>query len=209
MAKKLTFMKGEEFVQKILSGERDFSNIELEQDFNLCGYEGFDELQSYLKDADLEEKPLIVENSKFRQLDADGIYLPFLKANNASFKHAAFMEANLKGSQFENTNFRYARLAKANMMDSNLKNADLQLADLNLASLINTVLSEANFSGADLQYTNMQKADMKGIKNLGLARFVETANFQFADLTEKEKSVIRRELWAQEGKKRRLFGGSG
>ena len=55
----------------------------------------------------------------------------------------------------------------------------------------------------------MQKADMKGIKNLGLARFVETVNFQFADLTKKEKSVIRQELWAQESKKRRLFGGSG
>ena len=209
MAKKLTFMKGEEFVQKILSGERDFSNIELEQDFNLCGYEKFEEMQKHLKNTNLKENPVIIENSSFRRLDADKLYLPFLKANNASFKHAAFMEANLKGSQFENTNFRYARLAKANMMDSNLKNADLQLADLNLASLINTVLSEADFSGADLQFANMQKADIKGIKNLGLARFVETANFQFADLTEKEKSVIRQELWAQEGKKRRLFGGSG
>jgi len=209
MAKKQIFMKGEEFVQKILSGERDFSNIELEQDFNLCGYEKFEEMQKHLKNTNLKENPVIIENSSFRRLDADKLYLPFLKANNASFKHAAFMEANLKGSQFENTNFRYARLAKANMMDSNLKNADLQLADLNLASLINTVLSEADFSGADLQYTNMQKADMKGIKNLGLARFVETTNFQFADLGEKEKSIIRRELWAQEGKKRRLFGGSG
>jgi len=209
MAKKLTFMKGEEFVQKVISGERDFSNIELEQDFNLCGHEKFEEMQKYLKNINLKETPVIIENSSFRRLDADELYLPFLKANNASFKHAALMGANLKGSQFENTNFRYARLAKANMMDSNLKNADLQLANLNLASLINTILTEADFSGADLQYTNMQKANMKGIKNLELARFVETANFQFADLTEKEKSIIRNELWAQQGKKRRLFGGSG
>ena len=53
MEKKLTFMKGEEFVQKILSGERDFSNIKLEQDFNLCGYEKFEEMQKYLKDTNL------------------------------------------------------------------------------------------------------------------------------------------------------------
>jgi len=70
-------------------------------------------------------------------------------------------------------------------------------------------LTGADFSGASLQFTNMQAADVKGIKNLGLARFVETTNFQFAQLTEKEKSIIRSELWAQEGKKRRLFGGSG
>ncbi|RKY11850.1 MAG: hypothetical protein DRP65_03085 [Planctomycetota bacterium] len=95
------------------------------------------------------------------------------------------------------------------MKNSNLENSDLRQADLYLSSLIGTILTGADFSGASLQFTNMQAADVKGIKNLGLARFVETTNFQFAQLTEKEKSVIRRELWAQQGKKRRLFGGSG
>lgn len=209
MANELIFMKGPEFVQKVISGERDFSNIELEQDFDLSGYEGFDELQAYLRDADLEEKPLIVENSKFRQLDADGVYLPFLKANNANFKHGTFMGANFENAQFKNVDFRYAKLAQVNMRNSNLENSDLRQADLYLSSLISTVLTGVDFSGASLQYTNMQASDVKGIKNLGLARFVETTNFQFADLTEKEKSVIRRELWAQQGKKRRLFGGSG
>jgi len=209
MTKKLIFMKGQEFVQTILSGERDFSNIELEQDFDLSGYEGFDELQAYLKDASLEEKPLIVENSKFRQLDADGIYLPFLKADNANFKHGTFMGANFENAQFKNADFRYAKLAQVNMKNANLENADLRQADLYLSSLIATVLAGVDLSGASLQYTNMQAADVKGIKNLGLARFVETTNFQFADLTEREKSIIRRELWAQQGKKRRLFGGSG
>lgn len=209
MANELVFMKGREFVQKVLSGERDFSNIELEQDFDLSGCEAFDELQAYLKDADLEEKPLIVENSKFRQLDADGLYLPFIKANNANFKHGTFMAANFENGQFENTDFRYARLAQASMKNSNLQNSDLRQADLYLSSLVGTILTGADFSGASLQFTNMQAADVKGIKDLGLARFVETTNFQFAQLTEKEKSIIRRELWAQQGKKRRLFGGSG
>jgi len=209
MAKQLIFMKGQEFVKKVISGERDFSNIELEQDFDLSGYERFNDLQTCLKDADLEEKPLIVENSKFRKLDADGLYLPFLKANNANFKHATFMGAYFENAQFKSADFRYAKLAQVNMRNSNLENADLRQADLYLSSLIGTVLAGADLSGVSLQYTNMQAADVKGIKNLGLARFVETANFQFADLTEKEKSVIRRELWAQEGKKRRLFGGSG
>jgi len=209
MAKKLIDMSGEEFVKKIMSGEKDFSNIELEQDFDLSGHEGFDELQTYLKNSKLEENPLIVKNSKFRQLDADGLYLPFLKADNANFKHAAFMGADFENSQFKNADFRYVRLAQVKMKNSNLQDADLRQADLYLSSLIGTVLTGADFSGASLQFTNMQAADVKGIKNLELARFVQTANFQFADLTEKEKAVIRKELWAQEGKKRRLFGGTG
>jgi uncharacterized protein YjbI with pentapeptide repeats len=209
MAKKLIFMKGQEFVQKTISGERDFSNIELEQNFDLSGYEGFGELQTYLLAADLKERPLIVENSKFRQLDADGIYLPFLKANNVNFKHATFMGANFENAHFKNADFRYAKLTQANMKNSNLENSDLRQSDLYLSSLIGTVLMGADFSGASLQYTNMQAADLKGIKNLELARFVGTANFQFAKLTEKEKSVIRDELWSQESKKRKLFGGSG
>ena len=209
MANKLMYMKGQEFVQKVLSGERDFSDIELEQDFDLSGDEGFSELQAYFKAADMEENPLIAENSKFRHLDADDLYLPFLKANNTNFKHSTFMGANFQNSEFKNADFRYARLAQVNMEGSNMTNADLRQADLYFSSLIGTILTGADFSGAGLQFTNMQAAIIRGIKNLGLARFVGTTNFQFADLTEKEKSIIREELWAQEGKKRRLFGGSG
>jgi uncharacterized protein YjbI with pentapeptide repeats len=209
MEKKLRFMKGEEFVQKILSGERDFSNIELENNFDLSSHDGFDDLQSYLKSADLEEKPIMVQNSKFRQLDADGIFMPYLKANNANFKHATFMGANFENAQLKNADLRYAKLAQVNMKNSYLVNADLRQADLYLSSLIGTILTGVDLAGASLQYTNMQSAVLKGIKNLVLARFVETTNFQFADLTEKEKSIIRNELWAQQGKKRRLFGGSG
>jgi len=93
----------------------------------LSGCEAFDELQAYLKGADLEEKPLIVENSKFRQLDADGLYLPFIKANNANFKHGTFTAANFENGQFKNTDFRYARLAQVNMKNSNLESSDLQI----------------------------------------------------------------------------------
>lgn len=55
----------------------------------------------------------------------------------------------------------------------------------------------------------MKNADLKGIKNLQWARFLKTVNFQFAEITDKEKEIIRQALWAEESKKRRLFGGSG
>jgi hypothetical protein len=36
MSDKLKYMKGEEFLRWLLSGERDFSGIELEEGFDLC-----------------------------------------------------------------------------------------------------------------------------------------------------------------------------
>lgn len=209
MAKQLVAVEGAEFVQKILSGERDFSGIDLEEGFDLCGYSGFDELQEYLQKADLEKIPINIEGSKLRHLDADGLYLPFVQANGANLKHAALMGANLEGAGFEKADLRYVRLARGNLANANLRDADLRLADLNCASLVNTILTGTNFGAADLEYANMQNADLKDVKNLEWARSVRTVNFQFANLTEKEKSIIRNELWSQESKKRRLFGGSG
>ena len=209
MDRQLVFVKGNEFIKKILSGERDFSGIELEEGFDLCGDDSFDELQEYLKKCDLEKTPVNIEGSKLRRLDADGIYLPFVRAKGANLKHAALMGANLENAQLEMSDLRYARLSRVKLNNANLKNADLRLADLNLASLVKTILAGANFEAADLEYTNMQNADLKGVKNLQWARFLKTVNFQFAEITDKEKEIIRQALWAEESKKRRLFGGSG
>ena len=209
MAKQLIFIKGDEFVKKILSGERDFSGIELEEGFDLCGREGFDELQRHLKASNLKEDPINIEGSKLRHLDADGLYFPFVRANGVNLKHAALMGANLENAQLEKSDLRYAKLCVAKLNNAELKNADLRLADLNLASLIGASLIGTDFEAVDLEYTNMKNADLKGVRNLQWARFLKTVNFQFADITDKEKEIIRQALWAEESKKRRLFGGSG
>ena len=209
MTTQLIFVKGKEFIKKILSGERDFSGIELEEGFDLCGEDSFDELQGYFKKCDFKENPINIEGSKLRRLDADGLYLPFVRAKGVNLKHSALMGANLENAQLEMSDLRYARLSRVKLTNANLKNADLRLADLNLASLIGSSLTEANFEAADLEYTNMKNADLKGVKNLQWARFLKTVNFQFADITNTEKEIIRQALWDEESKKRRLFGGSG
>jgi len=209
MATQLVFVKGKEFIKKILSGERNFSNIELEEGFDLCGDDSFDELQEYLKKCELRENPINIEGSKLRHLDADGIYLPFVRAKGVNLKHAALMGANLENAQLEMSDLRYARLSRVKLTNANLRNADLRLADLNLTSLIKAILTGADFEATDLEFTNMKSADLKGVKNLQWARFLKTVNFQFAEITDKEKEIIRQALWAEESKKRRLFGGSG
>jgi uncharacterized protein YjbI with pentapeptide repeats len=209
MNKSLMSVKGKEFIKKILSGERDFSGIELEEEFDLCGDDAFYELQEYLRKSDLEKNPVNIEGSKLRRLDADGLYLPFVRAQGVNLKHAALMGANLENAQLEMSDLRYAKLSRVKLNSANLKNTDLRLADLNLASLTGASLTGADFEAADLEYTNMKSADLKGVKNLQWARFLKTVNFQFADITDKEKEIVRQALWEEESKKRRLFGGSG
>ncbi|RKY26649.1 MAG: hypothetical protein DRP79_04505 [Planctomycetota bacterium] len=209
MAERRTRLQGQEFITKILEGERDFSGIRLEPYFDLSGHESFPAVQQYLKDADLEGTPVILDGADLRGLDADGLHLPFLKATGASFKHATLMEANLQSSRLRNANFRFAMLPQIDMTHCDLQDADLRHADLNLALLNNTVLTGTNVAGANLLFTNLQAANIKGIVNLAQARSVETVNFQFVSLAEREKGIIQMELWAQQGKKRRLFGGSG
>ena len=65
MPAQLTQVSGKEFVGKILQGERDFSGISLEPQFDLGHYEGFEEMQAYLKKQDLRKNPVIIDNSEF------------------------------------------------------------------------------------------------------------------------------------------------
>ena len=49
----LKYMTGEEFVRKLLNGERDFLGIKLEEYFDLSGCESFNDLNKYLKKQEL------------------------------------------------------------------------------------------------------------------------------------------------------------
>ena len=200
---------GEEFVNKLLEGERDFSGIRLEPYFDLSGHERFPSIREVFTDERLKENPVLLNDADLTGINADFLHLPFLKANNVCFKHATLMRVNFESSEMRSANFRYARLQQADLERCDLRNADMRQADLYLANLTECELTDADVAGAVLFYTDMRSANIKGIANLIQARSVETANFQFVALSEKERNVIRMELWAQEGKKRRLFGGAG
>lgn len=209
MAMQKIHMSGEEFVAKLLHDEKNFNDVVLEPGFGLSRHERFPDIQKALDEGASENKPVHCERADFTGLDADGITLPYLKANGACFKHATFMEGTFESSEFERCDFRYARLPQADMKTCHFRDADFRQTDLNLALLNSSLLSGANMAGANLLFANLQAADIKGIVNLELARAVETTNFQFVSLSERERNIIRMEMWAQAGKKRRLFGGAG
>jgi len=180
MQNKLKKMEGEEFVRKVLDGERNFKNISLEEGFDLSGYEGFSEMNDYLKKQNLKDSPLDITNSEFKFVKASGLYLPFVKGRKANLEDANLWYANLW-----NANLGYANLWKANLWNANLGYANLWKANLEDANLENANLENANLGYANLRKANLWKANLRKANlwnaNLWYAN-LENANLWYANL---------------------------
>jgi len=166
-------MSGAEFVRKILSEEKDLSNIILEEGFDLSGYEGFEEMQNYLKNENLEEDPVLINNSEFISIKAKGLYLPYVKGKNAHLMYADLGDADLgdadlENADLENANLGYADLWNANLRKADLRNARLRDANLGYADLWNANLENARLRNANLWNANLGNADLRNA-NLGCA----------------------------------------
>ena len=122
-------MTGDEFVRKILAGEKDFSLIDL-LDFDLSSHEGFEELQRYLKAQKLIENPLIISYSRFNRLKAKRLYAPYTRCVEACLKRADFEGADLNGVKFMKASLEEADLRGADLRRTNFNGAYLGSADL-------------------------------------------------------------------------------
>src|SRR3989344_2581987 len=189
------YMKGKDFVKKILEGERDFSRIKLENGFNLTDFEGFRDLQTYLQEADLQKYPIILDYAALMYINASGLYLPYVNGRKINLERANLERANLEGANFWEANLREANFWGANFWEANLREANFWGAILWSADLSGADLSEANLWGADLAGADLSGAILWRA-NLEIARKLETvlnldkANLYGAIVTEKERAII-------------------
>ena len=116
MATTLNYLAGKDFVRKVLAGERDFSRTKLEEGFDLTGHEGFSEMQMYLKNTNLNEVRLNLNDSEWRQVTARELHLPFFNGKNVDL-----YKANLRGANLYKANFGGADLYKANLGGADLR----------------------------------------------------------------------------------------
>ena len=168
-------MTGEEFVEKILAGVRDFSGINLEKKFYLDEHKRFQEMQDYLKRQDLGKNPIIINDSAFMHLQAQDLYLPFVRGSEADLSGADLAGAYLVKALLVGADLMRANLVEANLEEANIKQADLVRANLKGANLEGTFLKGADFRGANLNGANLERA------YLGFANF-EGANLEEAKL---------------------------
>lgn len=185
MAIKLIQMTGEEFMEKVMAGERDLNRIQLDEGFGFSEHPDFTTFQEYAKaqpwDTDTVENLLEIKRSEFKGADMTGIWLPSVVAIGADFSGATLIGANLKGANFGKARFQDAYLNDAvldrawltelaaqgaDMQGASLIevascNADFQLANLERANLQGAHLTDANFKRANLYKANLQRADLQ------------------------------------------------
>ncbi len=176
----LKSMKGEEFVKKILAGERDFSYIRLEEGFNLKAHEAFRELQTYLYNQKFSKEPIILNYSKLEALQAPGIRLPYLQGKEIDLSRANLYKAVLSRSDFYKGNLYKVNLKESTLVGAWLEETNLILSKLKKAYLEGAVLRKAKLIESVLYGTILARVDM-GETDLRRS-FVKEAHFNNAYL---------------------------
>lgn len=154
-------MDGDEFLKKIMKGERDFRNIDLEG-YNFNKGKSFDlllELACYLCKND---EYIILHDSNLSNIVANicSISLPRIHAERTIFKGAKIPWANFKHSilidcDFSNvdarfSNFEYSLLTGCDMSESNFSKANFDNASLIKVKANRCNFYKSSFCGATI-----------------------------------------------------------
>lgn len=174
------FMNEQEFIERIVSGIREFTGETIN---GLCLHllppAQKEKFLAYIKGQDFRRNPIILKNCKLQDINAPGLNIPFLQANNSrwervildrgdfssgQFEASVFDNAELNGVNFQNANFTRAVLKHAGLIRSNLRNANLTGAYLDRANLKDSDVTGANLTNSSLVYTCMSGATITGSK---------------------------------------------
>jgi len=213
-------MKGDEFVAKLLAGERDFRRIKLEKGYDLSAHENYGGLRSFLVNSkdDLKENPVKLVGADLSYLTAPDLYLHHTKAAGAVFKHANFSKStfdyadfsnasldhtDLQGTYFRTATLEGASLFAANLINSYLTFTNLKFANLSCANLYTALLQGANLCGTDFERADLSEADLRGAKNLGAAK-LSKAYFLETQISRNDLAVVKQALKSQ---KRLVYDG--
>lgn len=155
---------GDELIKRILSGEKYFAKITLE-DEALDQHPLFPELNAYLKAHLSANSPLIFERAQWVNVTAKGIYLPFLEGKSMVLNGVDLSEGDLSDA-----NLPWATIYNSVLLGTNLKGADLEQVvfrnvDLSSANLSYSLLNHASVYGGDMddledKFCNMSINDM-------------------------------------------------
>ncbi|MBN2454826.1 pentapeptide repeat-containing protein, partial [Candidatus Woesearchaeota archaeon] len=162
------YMKGEEFMEKVYwQGERDLSNIRLEEFFDVGKYLGryshSDLEHGGYNNKFTEENPLILNGSELVGLTSSSLRWPYVQAEGAKFSRAW-----LGGAQFPNSNFRGATFGSAYLLGAHFRHSDLSGVSFRGANLSNADLSFAVFGYANERDTDFSEANLSETNLVGV-----------------------------------------
>ena len=180
----------QEFMKKIMNGERDFTDItgrnwDLPQHF-----EEYKAFLDYLNSQEFKDNPLILNNAVISGSNIGRVCIPYAKFLGANLRKANLQGANLKKANLEEANLGKACFFGAYLGEANMRNSYLGGTDLEQAYLVKANLEGAYIGGAILRRTNLSKTNLKNVQDLERAIKMEEANIKEAIMTPKEKTII-------------------
>ena len=184
-------MKGEDFIKKILEGQRDFYGIELEYNFDLSGHELFGRMLDYLRKQYLAKYPIMINNSDLSGVKASGLYLPYLKVESSILWNSNFEYSILSFADFHNADLTYADFKHAELDHTDFRNANLQNVNFEHANLYFSDFRSANFDSTQLLGADLVLADLRGARNLEKSFNLRCATFAETNVTRREEAIIR------------------
>jgi len=172
----MAIVTAREFILQILAGERDFSYIQI-RNFNpqFEQLETINEWTEYLKSRVFKENPLILNGAELRNFQAEGIWLPYMRAHGTNLRNVNFSQANLKHAEFP----------RATFYNSSLDRANCQYCDF-----YNTAFNETSVHGTHFGKARFKFANLSGVKDIDFALELSHAHFEKTFVDEEIKKVI-------------------
>jgi len=186
MEKQLKQMKEEEFVKKLLEGEKDFTFVEL-NDANLSQHakkinkftrKEREEYNTYfhwgagkfwdIKTDEYGEKIISIEElaKKFR-LGDNNFYFPIdishsvltnVNGNGLELPYLIGEQTQFEGGTFEKANFKHSNLNLSELTRTNFRNSRFDHANLSRSDI-----RTSDLRGADLAYTILDSASLRSV----------------------------------------------
>ncbi|MBU5678379.1 MAG: pentapeptide repeat-containing protein [Candidatus Aenigmatarchaeota archaeon] len=160
-------MSGEEFIKKIMKGERDFRDVSIkgynfDKDFELML-----NLNLYFIENKQTEK-INLENSDLSGIKAERIslWLPHLVARRSTFNRARIPYANLSYGIFVDVDFREVYAPFSNFEYTRMKRVDLSYSNMSKARFDGSTLDEVKAINCNFYKSSFYNANIKKLEGL-------------------------------------------
>ena len=189
----LVTVSGDEFVRKLLEGERDFRNIRIPAGFDLRGHDAFGELNSYFRERykggirNFNHSDRVdISGSKILSMNANHLYMPYLNARRSNLSLSEFHGSYLSCSDFYEAELTAVKMNSARVRSCIFIKAYMPWADLGDIRGRNSLfdfarLPDAKITGANLPYTFWNGAEFSDMTSFDQSVLTE-ADFTGASI---------------------------
>ena len=176
MVAQLIDISVDEFVKKVLSGERKLTGLRFPEG-SIFGEDYIGEMRDHIESRTPEyrQERLDISDSELIRVVAPELYLPYVVANRAILNGAKLNGAELNGTELNGAELNWAYLNGA---------------ELNEAYLYWAKLTRAYLNGTELNGAYLNGADLRGVRNLDKVISLGDAIFIDTIVTETEKAII-------------------